>query len=85
VRRQFAEWSLLAATLICGALISAYKAWSEQRLTEATETVPLAGRARGVDDNLRSQLAGFRGALSRVGDAVVTHRTGCGADYSEGA
>jgi diguanylate cyclase (GGDEF)-like protein/PAS domain S-box-containing protein len=77
VRRQFAEWSLLAAILLCGAFISAYFAWSEQRLAEATETARLAGQARIVDDNLRRQLAGLHGALGSVRDAVAAHPAGC--------
>jgi diguanylate cyclase (GGDEF)-like protein/PAS domain S-box-containing protein len=83
VRRQFAEWALLAAILACGAMISAYFAWSGQRLTETTETARLAAQARIVDDNLRSKLAGLRGALSGVRDAVGARRAGCGPGCSE--
>jgi diguanylate cyclase (GGDEF)-like protein/PAS domain S-box-containing protein len=82
-RRQFAEWSLLAAILLCGALISAYFAWSEQRLTEQTETTRMAAQTHTVEEDLRRQMAGLRNALTSVRDAVATRAGNCGSNCGD--
>jgi hypothetical protein len=82
-RRQFAESSLLAAILLCGALISAYFAWSEQRLTEQAETARMAAQTHTVDDDLRRQMAGLRNALASVRDAVATRAGNCGPNCGD--
>jgi diguanylate cyclase (GGDEF)-like protein/PAS domain S-box-containing protein len=76
-RRQIAEWVLLAAVLLCGALMSAWFAWSEQRLAENTETARLATQTRIVDDSLRRQMGALRNALGSVRDAVTEPPFGC--------
>jgi diguanylate cyclase (GGDEF)-like protein/PAS domain S-box-containing protein len=82
-RRQFADWSLLAAILFCGALISAYFAWSEQRLTEQTEAARMAAQARAVDENLRRQMTGLQTALASVRDAVAVRASDCQPNCGE--
>jgi hypothetical protein len=73
-RRQVAEWLILTAILFCGALISAYFAWSEQRLTEVTETARMAAQSGTVEENLRRQMAGLRSVLESMRDAVAARR-----------
>jgi diguanylate cyclase (GGDEF)-like protein/PAS domain S-box-containing protein len=78
-QRRFAEWLSLAAVLLCGALISAYFAWSEQRLAESTEAARMGAQARIVDDSLRRQFAGLRSALDSARTSAAKRTPGCRA------
>jgi diguanylate cyclase (GGDEF)-like protein len=76
-RRLLSEWSVLAAVLVCGGLLSAYFAWSEQRLVEATETERLKTQARIIDQSLQQQFEAVHSAMDTVRMAVAASGPGC--------